>query len=329
MDRITYFLVIAEELNLSRAAKRLYVSQQCLSAFLKNLEEEYGTVLFNRKPKLSLTPAGNLLAQTYRQIQILENNLSRELDQLSDGAKGHINIGIPSSRSLDVIPGILSDYLAEYPNVTINIVDGLTHHFEEELLAGRLDFFIGIKPHAHPDVEIVPLIREQLYVVLSNNLLKRYFPDEYPACKERFAKGIDLHEFEQVPFILYDEDSRISSELSRFLSEQKIRLRTRVSSNNGQLRIELSAKDYGACTCTQSRLRNVAQFNREHPELSGLNVFPIRGFSDAFETSLVYLKQSYHARHYQSFIHAVRRAFSRIQAEFRHGNNLSLYDAPH
>lgn len=58
LDRIEYFLTLAEEKNITHAAKRLYVSQQCLSAYLKELEEEYGVQLFYRKPQFMLTPAG-------------------------------------------------------------------------------------------------------------------------------------------------------------------------------------------------------------------------------------------------------------------------------
>lgn len=55
---IEYFLITAEELNFTRAAERLYISQQALSSHIKRLEEEYHVQLFARKPSLHLTPEG-------------------------------------------------------------------------------------------------------------------------------------------------------------------------------------------------------------------------------------------------------------------------------
>lgn len=70
-----YFLVLAEELNISNAAKRLYISHQCLSKYLKSLEEDYGVTFFERKPKFSLTHAGSIMLKTLREIERSEQNL--------------------------------------------------------------------------------------------------------------------------------------------------------------------------------------------------------------------------------------------------------------
>lgn len=56
-----YFLVLAEEHSISRAAEKLFITPQSLSKYLTNLEQELGVLLFRRKPSLTLTPAGELL----------------------------------------------------------------------------------------------------------------------------------------------------------------------------------------------------------------------------------------------------------------------------
>ena len=58
LKSIEYFLITVEEMNFTRAAGRLYISQQALSSHISRLEEEYGIRLFERKPALSLTPEG-------------------------------------------------------------------------------------------------------------------------------------------------------------------------------------------------------------------------------------------------------------------------------
>ena len=66
-QHLKYFLMVAEELNITRAAERLYISQQSLSNHIGNLERELDVKLFTRSPKLSLTYAGGLLVDTATQ----------------------------------------------------------------------------------------------------------------------------------------------------------------------------------------------------------------------------------------------------------------------
>ena len=65
---LKYFLMVAEELNITRAAERLYISQQSLSSHISNMERELNVKLFTRSPKLALTYAGDQLVQTATQI---------------------------------------------------------------------------------------------------------------------------------------------------------------------------------------------------------------------------------------------------------------------
>ena len=60
-----YFLVLAEEGSISRAAERLFVTHQCLSKYISNLETEYGVTLFERKPVFTLTYAGKLMLEAF------------------------------------------------------------------------------------------------------------------------------------------------------------------------------------------------------------------------------------------------------------------------
>lgn len=72
---LKYFITIAEEQNLTKAAKRLFVSQSTLSLFLRKLEEEAGLPLFDRsKNKLTITPAGRLYAETARELIRMEHS---------------------------------------------------------------------------------------------------------------------------------------------------------------------------------------------------------------------------------------------------------------
>jgi DNA-binding transcriptional LysR family regulator len=312
MEKIYYFLAIAEELNISRAAKRLFMSQQSLSTYLKKLEEDFGVLLVNRKPRLSLTPAGEVLLRSYQQMVTVEKNLQMELLQVSAGAQGHINLGMHSARSGMIMPQILSRFWKMYPNITFNIVDGLTHNFEDDLQAGELDFFIGVNPHRQKVNNTIPLFHEGIYVVISENLLMTHFKEEYPQCKERFKNGVDLKEFAHLPFILNNEESRVNIVLSLFMEQNDITLNTRLASNAGLLRIEMSGRDYGVSICTQMRLITVEEFNTNHPELSHLNAYPIDGLNDACDTYLVYNANIYRPKYMDEFLKIVVDCYAEL-----------------
>lgn len=307
-NKIAYFLVVAEELNISKAAARLFISQQCLSTHIKNLEKEYGTQLLNRKPKLSLTAGGEILVRTYQKMQILENSLKTEIEDIGENSKGHLNIGLHWARSQLVT--FLSFYWKIFPNISFNIVDWHITSYEKGLLDGSLDFFIGVNPRTHPLLKIVPLLDEQIFIVISDNLLRQYFPDEYPQCKERFVHGVDLREFEQIPFFLVHETSRLYSIFSNFLYQNDIKLNVKLKNNDGLMRIELAAMGYGASICTQLRIKNIRNYDQNRSDISKLNAFPVKGFDYVNKICLVYHKDIYQPEYARVFIDTIIDIFS-------------------
>ena len=93
------FLLAAEETSFTKAANKAYITQQCLSSHIKRLEDYYGVSLFNRTPKLALTPAGELLLQSLRQIEVIEKGIQNELMNTKEGRQGSLTLGINATRA--------------------------------------------------------------------------------------------------------------------------------------------------------------------------------------------------------------------------------------
>ncbi|MST55371.1 LysR family transcriptional regulator [Pyramidobacter sp. SM-530-WT-4B] len=93
LNNYNYFITLAEEKNISRAAERLFISHQCLSKYLKNLEQEYRVTFFERSPRLKLTVAGEAMLNMLRQVQFLERNLESQLDDIRQSRRGIIRLG--------------------------------------------------------------------------------------------------------------------------------------------------------------------------------------------------------------------------------------------
>src|SRR5699024_7005166 len=91
---LRYFLTVAEELNITRAAERLYISQQSLSNHIGNMERELGVKLFVRSPKLSLTYAGELLVGTATQILELQSQYMSKVGDINRQYMGVLRVGV-------------------------------------------------------------------------------------------------------------------------------------------------------------------------------------------------------------------------------------------
>ena len=84
-ERLDYIIAIVEEQNITRAAKRLYITQPALTKYINKLEEEYGICLFDRKNSpVTLTEAGKLFLEEKTRIEVAEQNLRHRLELLKN-----------------------------------------------------------------------------------------------------------------------------------------------------------------------------------------------------------------------------------------------------
>ncbi len=97
---LEYFTVVARELNISRAAEKLSMSQPPLSSQMKNLEEDLGVILFKRgKRRLTLTGAGAHLLHRAEQILELADKTRNELQNMKSSVSGNICLGTVEGRA--------------------------------------------------------------------------------------------------------------------------------------------------------------------------------------------------------------------------------------
>ena len=122
---LEYFLVAAEELNFTRAAKRLYISQQSLSNHISNLEKEFDVVLFNRTSPLTLTYAGQALKTRARELLDLRDETYKEISDIKDFSTGQLSIGVSHTRGRFILPEILPTYQREFPGIELHLAEGM------------------------------------------------------------------------------------------------------------------------------------------------------------------------------------------------------------
>ncbi|ULQ60427.1 LysR family transcriptional regulator [Brucepastera parasyntrophica] len=143
---LRYFLAVAREENISRAADVLYVTQPTLSRQLMELEDELGTKLFIRgKRKITLTDEGLLLRRRAEEILDLVRKTQTEFDSQEEIVSGNIFIGGGETESMSIIARIAREMQRDYPYVRFNIYSGDSKDVTERLDKGLLDFGLLIE----------------------------------------------------------------------------------------------------------------------------------------------------------------------------------------
>ena len=144
-NQIQYIIVTAEEKNMTRAAKKLYISQPSLSISIKQLETELGKELFVRQNgQLELTYAGQLFYEWAKTVAASQRRLTERFAELCGGERELIRIGISPHRSTVVTPKLLNAIYERYPACEIHLVEKPTNELEILLDEDELDMIIDV-----------------------------------------------------------------------------------------------------------------------------------------------------------------------------------------
>ncbi len=144
---LKYFTTVAEELNITRAAEKLNISQPPLSNQIKNLEEELGTVLFIRgKRHLQLTDSGKLLYRYAKEILSLSEKTSNEIKLMGKGMHGTISIGLVEGSAPDIASKWIVSFMKQYQDIKFRIMDGNSDELIERLRSGLINLAVITSP---------------------------------------------------------------------------------------------------------------------------------------------------------------------------------------
>lgn len=298
-DTQKFFLLVAEEMSISRAAAKAFISQQAMSAHIQRLEKQYGTALFNRRPRLSLTQAGERLLYMLRQVQQLEEAFERETGSQPDIVRGHINIGITYARATVMLPAVLRRYNEKYPGVDISIQTNFADNLENRLLFGYLDFAISTWEMNSPQLEATVLSEEEVYLIASENLLRRYFGENWESV---CSGGLTLAELAGLPLISLSDDENLGCMLGRRLKEHAETLNNVLIVDNPDIRCQLCAQDVGATFIPRLLLPYVTRQNRGLGPGNRMKIIPLHDVELGYKTFAYRRKNAYYPEYIHDFV---------------------------
>lgn len=200
------FAVAAQTSSFSAAGMKLGLTQSAVSIQIRRLEEEFGTVLFERTGKaVSLSDAGqSLLPDALRMLELY--------DRMKGAGQGSpdsrpIDLGAISTVQAALLPKALHRFRSHFPNVHINIIPGMSTQLLTQIDAKELDIAVIIKPRLGipPDLKWILLVEEPYVVVL---------PAGWPKDLALLSGSL--------PFVRYNRNSYGGHIVDRYLKQHRI-----------------------------------------------------------------------------------------------------------
>lgn len=166
LKQLEYFVRVAELGSFTRASIVLDVAQPALSRQVRLLEVELRQTLLIRNGRgVTTTEAGKLLVEHGRGILHQVARAREALGLVRGAVVGQLALGLPPSLARILTVRLTRDFRARFPECSLAVREGLSATLQESLVSGRLDLALLYNAESTPDIEIHPLLDEELYVV--------------------------------------------------------------------------------------------------------------------------------------------------------------------
>ncbi|MFD2132518.1 LysR family transcriptional regulator [Pseudogracilibacillus auburnensis] len=191
LKQLRYFYEIANEGQITRAAKKLHIAQPPLSQSLKALEDRLGVILFERNGRrMELTDAGAVLYEKAKELFYKIDETMIEVKETGKGVRGTLSIGCNKS-CFSRIPKTIRTYQEKYPQVKFKLLEGDSYFLTKQLVDREIEVAIIRLPIDMNGFSYLRLPEEEYVVVIPNNWINE--PDK---------KMISIEELVEIPLLL-------------------------------------------------------------------------------------------------------------------------------
>ena len=207
-----YFLAVAREENITKAAQSLFVTQSTLSKQMMDLEKQLGKQLFIRgKRKITLTEEGLFLRSRAREILELMENTENALHQDQQTLSGNVSIGCGETVAMDIIANLLEAFHKQYPDVVLHTYSGDADAILERIDKGLADMGLLLGPIRQEKYEYLQLRQKDVYGLL--------MPKDCPLASQ---SSINIDQLKTLPIILPDQTFCGHQDLDWFGTDQSV-----------------------------------------------------------------------------------------------------------
>ncbi len=284
-----YMLTVLKEGSITAAARKLYVSQPSLSQTIRLVETGLGTPVFNRNTDpISLTYAGEKYIKAARQILTINDNLLKEISEITHEDQGTIRLGIPVQRAMEVLPYILPRFKEQYPRVEIRVTEDGSATVETMAREGSVDLACLTTYPKYEELEYILVETEELILLTSqNSSLARRIPAGTP---------IDITEARNEIFINIKSGHSVRDIQDRLFIQKDMQPRVMFET----VSIEVAKRTAIACDAVMICPRNYLDTT---PQLIPFCVtYPITGIERRRGFYICHRKDRYLTRYMRDFI---------------------------
>lgn len=238
-----YFLALAQEQNVSRAAQRLHMAQPPLSRQMRQMEEDLGVELFVRTARgIQLTDAARSLLHDVPHILELAHLAHERARRAGKGLLGDLDVGIFGSGVLHVIPRLIGAFHAQRPDVRIRLHNLTKGEQIQALREHRITVGFHRLPPAEPDLAVSLVLREPMYVGMH---------ESHPLSTQ---SEVSIRDLERQPMVLYPNTplAGLAQEVMAAFRREKVQIVVAQEVEDVTTCIALVCARLGLCITTES-----------------------------------------------------------------------------
>lgn len=203
IGQLRCFQAVSEQLNFTRAAEALYMTQTTLSYQIASLEKELGVKLFVRKHSgIELTPSGAVLKRMAPEVLMSVENAVSETVKAAKGGSSVLRLGFLGLHEQQFLPALVKKFSSDYPSVEVVMKQGTPEGMRDQLCREMLDlvFSVYVGEVRAPEIAFVEIAKMPLYAIMRadhplatwDHLTRRDIAGEDLYCIDAEA-GIMLH----------------------------------------------------------------------------------------------------------------------------------------
>lgn len=242
---IDYFLAVAREQSITKAASLLHITQQTLSADIAALERELGHTLFLRRVPLQLTYAGEVFLKYAEGFQQSRRSMEREFSDIAGSQRGILRVGVSFARGHALMPRLITAFQQQYPQMEVHLVEAANEQLYQHLQEDSVDLAIANLPQSS-NIVLRPFYLERWILLLTDSLLERVYGNEKEFVLHQLLNG-KYSPLADCPFVLGIPDDIGGSLGRQFLHQQHLHPSVKAQSENLDTLLDLCAMGIGAC----------------------------------------------------------------------------------
>lgn len=254
LRQFKYVSMIAQCGSITKAARKLFISQPALSSYINKLEEELGVKLFDRSANpLICTYAGEQYLKRARAILLQMDDMDRQFRDIATNSEGRLRLGFPSERLIYMLPLILPPFKERYPGIDVTVSSGPGNRLVESLRSGDTDFVFLPQWTKEKDIAQVKMTDEELVLVCARDYLK----DEHILDRERHI--VNWRKASRLPFITLEKGHALRASVDVLAKNAGIQPNIRLESHSNMLSCRLAAQGLGVAVVPEITLELVKE----------------------------------------------------------------------